>query len=243
MRSLGLDPSLTGFGWAIHDSGAQPNRRRVASGHEETLPEHVPVARFMHFRSLVQDVLRRFEVDVVGIESPAYGGGPFSETHFGLMMFSLEAIFEARKDCVMFDPTTVKLLTTGKSNAGKFEMQKAVQIDTMDPSSIDGNEADAYCVARFSARFMELVRGSIQADELSKQERHVFLDRKKRRKDASGGTSTVRSAHLFRENRRFFAFSKVPEGNVCLPNKSRIRPELLQWLEAGSGQGRIQGDR
>ena len=231
VRSLGLDPSLTGYGWAVHDSSAQPSRRRVASGHEETLPEHVPVARFMHFRSLVRDLLQRFEVDVVGIESPAYGGGPFAETHFGLMMFSLEAVFESRKDCVMFDPTTVKLLATGKSNAGKLEMQKSVQLDTVDPSMIDGNEADAYCVAKSAARFMGLVRGSVKAEDLSQHERHVFLDRQKRRKNASGGTSTVRSAHLFRENKRFFAFSRVPEGNVCLPDKSKIRPELLLWLE------------
>lgn len=130
MLTLGLDPSLRGYGWCVYDSCAEPRLRLVASGHEGTVPIVIPVARFMHFRSMVSDLVIRYGVEAVGIESPAYSGGPFSENHFGLMMFSLEAVFQHRKDCVLFDPTTLKHLA-GKSTLKKSDIQRYVQLDTM----------------------------------------------------------------------------------------------------------------
>lgn len=217
----------------MYDSSAErPRDRLVASGHEGTLSDVVPVARFMHFRSMVEELLRRYAVDVVGLESPAYGGGPFSETHFGLMMYSLEAVFEVRKDCVLFDPVTLKSMAAGSGNASKAEMQRAVQLDTMNPDPIQSDEADAYCVARQAARFMMLRAGELGPDDLSPKERRVFLERKRRRKKVLGKAVTVkRTAHIFRENSRFFTFSSVPAGDVKLPDKSMINPGLLNWLE------------
>lgn len=189
----------------------------------------------MHFRALVTSLLCRFSVEGVGIESPAYGGGPFSEAHFGLMMFSLEAVFEARKDTVLFDPTTLKLMAAGKGDAGKGDMQKAVQKDTMSPEQIQNDEADAYCVAKHAARFFMFKNNSLHVDELSPQEKRVFLERKKKtkRKSADSGMPAVvkRTAYVFRENSRFFSFSSIPSGDVKLPEKSQIDPNLLSWLE------------
>ena len=202
------------------------------SGHEGTLSSNVPVARYIHFRSLVRSLLKRYpDVEVVGIESPAYGGGPFSENHFGLMMFSLEAVFEARKDCVLFDPTTLKTLI-GDARASKSHVQKFVQFDTMDVKQINNNEADAYCIAREASRFMMLKNGSLDPDGLSEPERRVFLTKTKRVKGRMDGLPSVKNtAHAFRENSRFFQFSHVPPGDVALPRKEAIRPDLLKWLE------------
>jgi len=69
--TLGLDPSLRSYGWAVHDNTKTGPARRVASGHEGTLPSTVPVARFMHFRALVKDLIAKYNAEVVGIESPA----------------------------------------------------------------------------------------------------------------------------------------------------------------------------
>jgi Holliday junction resolvasome RuvABC endonuclease subunit len=233
MRALGLDPSLRAYGWCVFDSGASARRgRRVASGHEATLPQTVPEARFMHFRAMVADLLRRFNVDVVGLESPAYGGGAFSENHFGLMMYSREAVFGARKDLVLFDPATLKYLTGYGSQASKQDVQRFVQLDTMDPQPIQNDEADAYCAAMFAARFMSVRGGELGPDSLSKFEKRVFLLRTKKVKRALGGSVIRRTAHVFRENSRFFAFSKVPPGEVSLPDKDAIDPALLSWLES-----------
>ena len=234
MRVLGLDPSLSAYGWAVHDDAATGQKRRVASGHEGTLPSTVPVVRFMHFRALVGDLLRRFNVDLVGIESPAYQAGPFQRIHFGLMMFSLEAIFERRLDCVLYDPATLKKLAkpaNQKGSMSKMDMQRRVQLDTMDASLIDNNEADAYLVAKYAARFKALRDGSIDPAQLEPPEVSVFIQRTRRVKTMAG-VVRKRVAHAFRENSRFFSFSQVPAGGVALPTKSAIKPEILAFLDS-----------
>lgn len=235
MLAIGFDPSLRAYGWAVHDDSAKGLKRRVASGHEGTLPSTVPVARFLHFQAMVKDLLGKHDVDVVGIESPAYEAGPFQSIHFGLMMFSLVPIFEARKDVVMFDPSTLKYLAredpAKKGAMGKLDMQRKVQVDTMDTKVIDNNEADAYLVARYSARMMQLVKGEIQPEQLTECERRVFLTREKTVKKL-GKKVKKRVSHVFRENSRFFRFSQVPPGKVDLPQRASIRGDLLGFLDS-----------
>jgi Holliday junction resolvasome RuvABC endonuclease subunit len=234
LRALGLDPSLTAFGWAIHDPNAVDRRRRVASGHDGTGPKTVPVVRFMHFRETVSKLLDEHDPDVVGIESPAYQAGPFQRIHFGLMIYALEAIFERRKDCVLFDPATLKLLakedsSKRKGSMGKLDMQRMVQLDTMEASVIDNNEADAYLVGKFAARFAVIQSGGLDPERLTPSEKSVFLTRSKRVKTMRG-TVVKRVAHAFRENSRFFAFSKIPGGSVMLPERSAVNPRLSDFL-------------
>lgn len=234
MRVLGLDPSLRAYGWAIHDSIAEGRKRRVASGHDGTPATTVPVVRFMQFRSLVASLLEKHDPEGVGMESPAYAAGPFQRIHFGLMMFALEAVFERRKDCVLFDPATLKLLAREDSEKrkgpmGKLDMQRRVQVDTLDPSVIDNNEADAYLVALYAARFFDLQSGALSPEDLTPSERSVFVTRKKRTKTMRGFV-VKRIAHVFRENSRYFSFSKVPPGSVLLPGKSAVDPRIGEFL-------------
>ena len=236
MRVLGLDPSLTAYGWAIHDDEQTGLKRRLASGHEGTLSTTVPVVRFMHMRALVSSLLKRHEVSAVGIESPAYQAGPFQRIHFGLMMYSIESIFEKRLDCVLYDPATLKLLTKGdpakrKGTMAKMDMQRAVQIDTMDANPIDNNEADAYLIAKYTARFSRFRNGTLDPSDLEPSERRVFLERSRRVKTMRG-VVRKRVAHVFRENSRFFSFSQIPQGSVSLPSKSEVDPEILAFLES-----------
>jgi Holliday junction resolvasome RuvABC endonuclease subunit len=235
MRSLGLDPSLRSYGWAIHDDTKTGSARRVASGHEGTLPSTVPVVRFMHFRALVASLIMKYQPEIVGIESPAYQAGPFQRIHFGLMMFSLEAVFEKRLDCVLYDPATLKLLAKGdptkrRGDMSKLDMQRRVQLDTMEPTTIDNNEADAYLVGLHSARLKRLLDGSIQAKDLTPAEQSVFITRSRRVKTMAGVVEK-RVAHAFRENSRFFQFSAIPHGIVSLPEKSAVSPAILKFLE------------
>jgi hypothetical protein len=146
-------------------------------------------------------------------------------------MFSLEAIFERRKDCVLFDPVTLKYLT-GKSQASKQDIQKFVQLDTVNPDSIQSDEADAYCIAKFATRFMMVKDGILNPDDLSKYEKRVFLERTRKRKGVNGKPMIKRIAHVFRENSRFFSFSRVPKGRVDLPNKIQINSSLLEWIDS-----------
>ena len=237
MKALGIDPSLRAYGWAIHDSNAIGLNRKIASGHEGTLKTTVQVARFMHFQSLVQNLIEKYKPDVVGIESPAYGGdAQFVNTHFGLMLFSLIPTFEARINCVLFDPSTLKLLAkedplAKRGTMGKLDMQRKVQLDTLDPMVIDNNEADAYLVGKYASRLMELVYGLIDISQLTISEKRVFILRTKKVKTLTG-TKIKRIGHIFKENNRFFEFSRIPFGSVSVPNKHEIKEEVLEFLES-----------
>lgn len=235
MRVLGLDPSLNAYGWAIHDFRSSGALRRVDSGHEGTLSSTVPVARFMHFRSLVDKLLKEYQPDAVGLESPAYDAGPFQTTHFGLMMFSMEPIFARRKDLVLFDPATLKALVRGsmKSKLGtitKLEMQRFVQLDLMDTNILNDNEADAYCVSYFASRFLRTLEGTLDPNDLNPSELNTFLLRTKVIKTLKGNRKKFVS-HAFKENSRYFAFSKIPAGEITLPEKSQIPEQLLEFIE------------
>lgn len=230
MRSLGLDPSLLSYGWVIYDSRATGIDKIVASGTVRTESTTVPVARYIQFRELVADLLSRFKVDVVGLESPAYGGGAFSERHFGLMLYSSEAIFEKRKDLVLYDPSTVKYLATGNNLAMKSDMLRHAQIELITTHSIQNDVVDAYFVAKFATRMYMLKLGLISPEDLTKQELRVFLQRTKKTKGILG-IRTKRTAQIFRENNRYYMFSKIPAGVTALPEKDAVHPELLEWLE------------
>lgn len=230
MLALGIDPSLRQYGWCVLDLNAVPRLRIVASGHEGTISSTVPVARFMHFRSLVTDLLYKFNVEVVGIESPAYES-TFATTHYGLMLFSIEAIFEHRKDCVLFDPATLKYATVGKGNADKSDMQQFVKKDTNSVTIINNNEADAYCIARAATRFIKCMRGELKPEQLTDSEVHIFVTRQRKRKKNDGSINIKQIAYAFRENSRWFQFSKVPPGSISLPLKSSINKSLLEYIE------------
>jgi Holliday junction resolvasome RuvABC endonuclease subunit len=234
MKTLGIDPSLRAYGWAIHDNLATGVKRRIASGHEATLPSTVPVARFMHFQALIERLIDEYHPDAVGIESPAYSAGPFQTIHFGLMMFSLVPVFKKRIDCVLFDPSTLKSLAKEspdkKGQMSKLDMQRKVQIDTLDPKVIDNNEADAYLVAKYASRMISLVKEDIKPEDLTPNELKTFLLKTRKVKTLTG-TKVKRMAHVFRENSRFYEFSRVPPGSVSLPSKSSISPNILNFLE------------
>jgi Holliday junction resolvasome RuvABC endonuclease subunit len=236
MLVLGLDPSLRAFGHCTYNSEATPKRRIVDSGHEGTVISTVQVARFMHFRAMVENILSMHKIEAVGIESPAYSGGPFSETHFGLMLFCLEAVFKRRIDCVLFDPETLKYLVKEdpklrKGKLGKIDVQRYVANDTDTSKLIDDNEADAYCIAKFSSRMINFSNGKIPPEELTPSEFSVFLGRTKTKKILGEKKIVKRTAHIFRENSRFFRFSKIPEGRIDLPKKEDINSDLLKFLE------------
>ena len=232
MRVMGLDPSLTAYGWCVHDSSATGLDRRIASGHVKTLPTQVSVTRYAHFRELVSDLIRQYDPEKIAIESAVLDGSPFSPIHYGLVLFSLEAVFEARKDVVLFDPSTLKSLIAGHSKVKKkmfkSDMQNFVKLDTLDSKIIHDGEADAYCLAYEGARFFSILSGGLDITSLNPSEMHTFVSKTRTVKTLRGNIKK-NSAHAFRENSRWYNFSKIPAGDNNLPAKSDITPEILNF--------------
>ncbi len=233
MISIGIDPSLRGFGWAIHDSEKEGRSRLVKSGHEYIDSKIVPVVRYMLAQNIVRRLVERYRPECAGIESPAYNAGPFQTIHHTLMMFCLVPIFENRIDCALFDPETLKNIVKGKENIkivmDKTEMQRMVKIDTKSSIPINDNEADAYLLAKHSCRLFKVMDGNIEISELSETELKYFITKSKKVKTKKG-TKVKKTGHVFKENLRFFKFSKVPAGDICLPDKSDVNLDIVNFL-------------
>ncbi len=236
MISLGIDPSLTGFGWAIHDNSATGLARIIDSGHMGTPTDMVPVMRFVVFRDLVDRVMKMHNPDCVGMESPAYTGA-FQVVHHGLMLYAMEAVFYNRRDLVLFDPSTLKSLLRGMTGCtgaiNKADVQRWVSLDTMDASVINHNQADAYALGFNAARFFSLLGGHLAPESLNEYEAKIFLERTKTVKTLKGPIQK-NMAHAFRENQRYFRFSQIATGDVKLPAKQQIDPSLVSFLDERS---------
>lgn len=214
MITLGLDPSLTGFGWCVHDSNATGPARIVAKGQFKTKASDIFVTRYISLRDNITKLFKEYpQIEAVGVESPPFGA-LWSEGLYGLFLYVNEAIFEARKDVVFFDPQTVKMLTkidhrARKGKMFKSDMVAAAKADTGIKGRFNHNEADAYHIARFAARFWGFVEGDIQEDELTPAEHQSFVNLHVYKRGARAGQE-VRKGVAFKENSRFFRFSQLP---------------------------------
>lgn len=215
MISLGLDPSLTGFGWCVHNASAVGKKRVVARGRWATPAKQLFITRYMALREHVKVLLDKYpEVEIVGVESPPFGE-LWSEGLYGLFLYVNEAIYTRRKDVVFFDPATVKLLAKGDpKRTGKMfksDMVAAAKADT-DGATVkwNHNEADAYIIGKSAARFWSFLSGAIQVGNLSPAEVHVFTRTHTFQRGKRAG-ETVKSGLVYREEDRFFRYSKFRE--------------------------------
>ncbi len=211
--TLGLDPSLTGFGWCVHDSNAVGVARIVAKGKFVSSPKTLWVKRYVDMRESVRNLLATYlSVQAVGVESPPFGE-LWSEGLYGLFLMVNEAIWSARKDVVFFDPGTLKMLVKEDPNVRKGKMFKAdmveaVRLDTGLRGRLDHNEADAYHIARFAARFWLLLDGVIGEADLSPSEYRAFARIHTFKRGPRAGQQ-VKEGAIYKENHRFFRFSKL----------------------------------
>jgi len=175
MYALGLDPSLTGFGWAIHKSTVAGRGRVVARGVFSTTSDEVFVWRYMYMRQAIGEILEAYpEVTCAGVESPPFGE-LWSEGLYGLFLYVNEALFTHRVDTVYFDPLRVKTLARMDSGVRKGVMSKRSMVEAAKADTAiadwNHNEADAYIVARSAARFWEFLGESLQESELTPAEK------------------------------------------------------------------------
>jgi hypothetical protein len=190
--------------------------RIVAKGHQATDSKDIFITRYIALRGLILSLLKEHpEVQAVGIESPPFGES-YSEGLYGLFLYVCEAVYLYRKDVVFFDPLTVKALTKmdariRRGSMDKRDMVEAARIDTgILKGRFDHNEADAYHIARFAARFWEFVNGVITEEDLVPSELNSWYRKHEFKRGVKAG-KTVYSGLSFKENDRFFRFSQIPQ--------------------------------
>jgi len=215
MLCLGLDPSLTNYGWAIHDTEAPVGTltRCVARGRFQTPSKMEFIDRFVHQRDALSALFEQHKIDKVGIEFPVFDEFR-SETMYGLFLFSCEALKKAKVDVVFWTPLQAKAHareTIVRPQGWPMDKPDMVEAATADCAArMNHNEADAYLVGRLAARFWLYYDNHLDDADLTKTERqyfskvHTFVRGKRAGK-------TVRSGMIFRENDRFFPWSTSQE--------------------------------
>jgi hypothetical protein len=157
------------------------------------------------------------------VESPPFGE-LWSEGLYGLFLYVNEALFVRRKDVVFFDPKTLKSLvkmdpSVVKGKMGKGEMVEFAMADAGLKKPINHNEADAYHLARFAARFWEFQSGVLTESDLTPSELHTFARTHTYTRGKRAGEVT-KLGTVYRENDRFFRYSLLG-ANDGQENRSR----------------------
>lgn len=208
MNILGLDPSLTNFGWAIYNG-----ETLVDSGRFQTSAKMQFVDRYIYMRESLRECIQNNEIDYVGIEYPVFNN-LWSEGMYGLFLYCSEALKLEKKDVVFFSPGQVKAhakFHLGRPKGWKMmkgDMVTACKQHSNRKKNINHNEADAYWVAVASHTFWGLYLGEIEESDLNDVEKsqftkvHTYTRGKKQGK-------TEKKGIIYREDERFFLWSQT----------------------------------
>lgn len=213
MIVLGLDPSFTNFGWAIHDTEAEGKARCTARGRFQTTKKGFvdEVSRYIFLRQSLEELLDTHpEIDVMGIEHPVMNEN-YSEGMYALFIQSLIAIKGESKDLVLVGPPQLKKFARDRSDfpsdwkMGKQDMSDTARDDT-GGGRWDHNEADAYHVACFAGRWWKYYVGDLEDEELTPYELKTFTLIRTVTKGKRAGQLEIKG-FLHREGDRFFLWS------------------------------------
>lgn len=149
MKILGLDLSTTATGWcALYtdeshiDVGTKgfptPKKGR------RTIPDEHPGKQFGHFTVWIYDILYRKQIDIIAYEEPA---GHFKSMNalLGLRGIMYAAACAFAVPVYTIYPSQLKKWATGKGNADKSTMRKALEERLFWVS--DDNQVDAIWLA------------------------------------------------------------------------------------------------
>jgi len=217
MRILGLDPSLTNFGWAVIDTEATGRDRCPARGRFQTSKSKMDfVERNTYMRQALRDIIQELDPDRIGVEFPVFNSD-YSEGMYGLFLYTCEALKLEKRDAVFWSPIQVKGHARDSINRPqidgkrwkmmKADMGEAARNDTGGKGQWNHNEADAYLVARLSSRFWQLYDDELQEVDLTEREQKYFLEVKRYVRGKKAGREVKRGV-AYRENERFFLWSE-----------------------------------
>ena len=217
MRILGFDPSLTNFGWVLHDTDVAVGMpgRMMESGRFQTSAKTLFVDRYVEQREKVRELVDRlgaqYGVFRIGVESPVFGES-YSEGLYGLYLYNCEALRASKMDVVFFSPGQIKAHARGvlKRPTGwvmkKPDMVEATKADAGTKGNLNHNEADAYWAARIAGRFWLFVDGVLKKQDLTPLEVKQFTEIHTYQRGAKAGV-TVNKGIMYKEDYRFFRWS------------------------------------
>ena len=212
MLVLGLDPSLTNYGWAIHNTSAPVGapERCLARGRFRTSAKTEFIERYKAQRESLRDLIREHRPDRVGIEFPVFDN-LWSEGMYGLFLYSCEALRAECMDVVFWSPLQAKAHARDSIDRPKgWKMDKVDMVEAAKkdagPGRWNHNEADAYLVAVLAGRFWGFYDGKIKEGGLTPTEARYFTKVHTYVRGRKVG-KTIKTGVIHRESDRFFRWS------------------------------------
>lgn len=210
MIVLGLDPSLTSYGWAVHDTEASGESRCLSRGTFKSKSKDLFVLRNMMMRDSLTSLVKEVKPDKVSVEYPIFGETA-SEGMYGLFLFTCEALYTSKVDLVVFNVSQVKAYALRMIDRpsgykmSKEDVKEAAEKDTGIQKSKwkKSDESDAYIISLMGGRFWKFLSGEIAEKDLSKYERSLFLEVRKPKSGLKAGF-TIKKGIALRENDRYF---------------------------------------
>lgn len=211
MVTLGFDPSLTAFGWALVE-WVENRPKLLERGRFSTDASQVFVDRYVQQRERLRQLIQRTGCRRISCEYPVFKE-LYSEGMFGLFLYASEAFRTENCDVVVWSPMQVKQHARRRLGRplswkmDKTDMVEAARLDSGDRSRWDHNEADAYWVARVGGRFWALHAGDLATEDLDEVERQHFVSMRTITRGPRAGV-VERKGVLYREDDRFFLWSE-----------------------------------
>lgn len=215
MLVLGLDPSLTNYGWAYHDTSApygDPSRI-VDRGRFRTPSKMEFIDRYISQRESLRELIQTRRPDKVGVEFPVFGQ-MWSEGMYGLFLYSCEALKKEGCDVSFWTPLQAKAHAREAIDRPKgWKMDKTDMVDAAKTDCgihMNHNEADAFLVGVLAGRFWDFRAGNIQESDLTPVEKK-YITRVHTYQRGKKAGKTERKGMIYRESDRFFAWGSPQE--------------------------------
>lgn len=222
MISIGLDPSLSGYGWCVYDSSKSGFDKLLDIGRWCTDNTVLEVQRYTYLRSQVTELISRTQDKYgpvpVGVETPPIESTAHStERLYALYVYNQEAFLATGVDVVFIAPLQLQLFAklwgsgTVKGPWGKNDMKNMVSVDMLEeypypkhadyydpsPTKLDRNRAKGYA------------QSPLQTVILSKYDKATVKKLKVQHDKAD-------AYHAARFSNRFFRYMRgtLPEGDL-----------------------------
>lgn len=142
MLTLGLDPSLTSYGWCVYDNTKVGVEKVVERGRWKTTAAEDEIARYLYLRASLRTLVRKYDIKQAGMETPPVGSVSYNQERlYALYIYNVEVMYTEKVNVVFFAPTQLTLLakrvgsTIEKRHWDKPEMVWTARADLLSLSA------------------------------------------------------------------------------------------------------------
>jgi Holliday junction resolvasome RuvABC endonuclease subunit len=211
MPIIGLDPSLTHFGWVVLDEKKTGKESLIDFGTFKTTPKDgLMVQRLTMQQERLRFLLEKTGVTFVAMEAP-YWEDFNTEILFALNQFIHQVFLDMNIVVVYFQPMALKKVAVPDTNPQKVTKHHVTHAAKTELDKhgkrFSEHVSDAYFAAKIGCRFYRwYILKEFKDDALSEYERHVFCGKHTFTRGKKKGL-TEYTGLIYRANDQFFDYS------------------------------------